>query len=266
MSPIVIILALAVIQGLCEFLPVSSSGHLVLTQAFFGLKEPEILLDLVLHLGTLLAVLVFYRKSLLSLFSELRFLPGAVIHGTVLRTARERPDFKLGLFIIIGSVPTAIIGLLAQKRLEALFASVSAVGVALLITAGVLTFTAFRKSLPTKSIELMTVYDALIIGTFQGLAIAPGLSRSGLTIACALTLGLTRDLSAKYSFLLSIPAILGGLLLSVGQGQTSSLGPGYLLIGLAVSALVGYCSLRFLTYVVDRGRLALFAPWCFSVG
>ncbi|MDR2302625.1 MAG: undecaprenyl-diphosphate phosphatase, partial [Deltaproteobacteria bacterium] len=162
MSPLVIILALAIIQGLCEFLPVSSSGHLVLAQALFGLKEPEILLDLILHLGTLLAVCVFYRQSLISLFSELRFLPKALLSASVLKIARERPNFKLGLLIIVGSIPTAIIGLLAQSQLEALFASVSAVGVALLITALVLTLTAFKKSPGQRSITLMAFADALI--------------------------------------------------------------------------------------------------------
>jgi undecaprenyl-diphosphatase len=266
LSPIVIILALGLVQGLCEFLPVSSSGHLVLAQAFLGLKGPEILLDLVLHAGTLLAVFIFYRQSLASLVAELRFLPGAVLTWKVGKVCRERPDFKLGALIVAGSVPTAIIGLFAQTRLEALFGSVTAVGVALLITATVLFLTKLKKTPGSRSIELMTIFDAILIGTAQGLAIAPGLSRSGLTIVCALALGLTRELSAKYSFLLSIPAIMGGLLLTVKQGQASSLGNGYLFLGLLTSALVGYFSLRFLTYVVDKGRLALFAPWCLAAG
>jgi undecaprenyl-diphosphatase len=251
---------------LCEFLPVSSSGHLVLAQAFFGLTEPEILLDLILHLGTLLAVFVFYRQSLWSLFSELRFLPEAIFKAKMVSTYQNKPDFKLGILIIVGSVPTAIIGLLAQKKLEALFSSVSSVGAALIITAAVLFLTGLKKTSHPRNIELMTIYDALLIGMVQGLAIAPGLSRSGLTIACALMLGLNRELSAKYSFLLSIPAILGGLLLSLSQGQASSFSYSYLLLGLALSAMVGYCSLRFLTYVVKRGRFPLFAPWCLIVG
>jgi undecaprenyl-diphosphatase len=266
LSSIVIILCLGLIQGLCEFLPVSSSGHLVLAQTYFGLKEPEILLDLILHVGTLLAVFVFYRQSLLTLFSELRYLPGAIFSGKIAVTYKERPDFKLGLLIILGSCPTAAIGLLAQKELEGLFSSVSAVGVALIITALVLLMTSLKKSATGRNIDSMTIYDALLIGTVQGLAIAPGLSRSGLTIACALMLGLSRELSTKYSFLLSIPAILGGLVLSLGRGQTSSLSFSYLLIGLFTSALVGYFSLRFLTYIVDRGRLPIFAPWCLLVG
>jgi undecaprenyl-diphosphatase len=266
LHPLFIILALALIQGLCEFLPVSSSGHLVLAQALFGLKEPEILLDLLLHLGTLLAVFVFYRQSLAALFSELRYLPKAIVTASIMKTSRERPDFKLGLLIIVGSIPTAIIGLLAQDQLEALFGSISAVGVALLITALVLLLTKLKKSPGLRDIKLMTFSDALVIGAFQGLAIAPGLSRSGLTIACALTLGLTRELSAKYSFLLSIPAILGGLLLSYGSGYGSDLAAPYLLLGLFTAAIVGYLSLKFLTYIVDRGKLALFAPWCALAG
>jgi undecaprenyl-diphosphatase len=261
-----IILILGLVQGLCEFLPVSSSGHLVLAQAFLGLREPEVLLDLVLHLGTLLAVLVFYRQSLAALARELRFIPSAILGGRLVPLWRGRPDFRLGLLIVLGSVPTAAIGLLAHRPLEALFGSVRAVGLALLATALVLVLTRLRRTPGLRTVRLMTAADALIIGTVQGLAIAPGLSRSGLTIACALLLGLDRELAARYSFLLSIPAILGGLALSLAQGQASSLPPWLLLAGLAVSAVTGYLSLRLLAYIVDRGRLPLFAPWCLLVG
>jgi undecaprenyl-diphosphatase len=251
---------------LCEFLPVSSSGHLVLAQALFHLEEPEVLLDLVLHLGTLLAVCVFYRRSLTELVSETRLIPEAVFRHKLAAHYQTRPVFHLGVLIIAASIPTALIGLLAQDFLESLFNSVRATGLALLGTAAVLSLTRLIKTSRTRSILEMTLLDAFLIGTIQGLAIAPGLSRSGLTISCALILGLNKELSARFSFLLSIPAIVGGLALSLGRGQTSSVPTAYLFLGLVVSGVVGYLSLRFLTYIVDRGKLSFFAPWCLCVG
>ncbi|MDR1546305.1 MAG: undecaprenyl-diphosphate phosphatase [Deltaproteobacteria bacterium] len=267
LQTLLIIAALGLIQGLCEFLPVSSSGHLVLAQALFGLKEPEILLDLTLHLGTLLAVAVFYRRSLAALFSELRFLPGALVSpARLVELSRARPNFRLGLLIILGSFPTAAVGFIFQDFLTGLFASASAVGVALLITAAALTTTAFRRRPPRRGLLNMTAADALLIGLIQGLAIAPGLSRSGLTIAAALLLGLERELAARYSFLLSIPAILGGLALSLAQGLSSALGPATLALGFSVAAVAGWWALKLLTGLVDRGRLHFFAPWCLLAG
>jgi undecaprenyl-diphosphatase len=231
-----------------------------------GFPGPDLVLDLTLHLGTLLAVVWFYRTTVLSLIKELRFLPKALLSPALMRTLmRERPDFRLGIMIVVASAPTAVIGLLFQERLEALFGSAMAVGVALLITALVLTATA-KLSPGAIGESSITIIQALIIGAAQGLAIAPGLSRSGLTIAAALLLGLRRDLAAKFSFVLSIPAIIGGLALSLGKGLESSLGAPWLLLGLILAGLCGWLALRLLTIIVDRGRLALFAPWCALVG
>ncbi|MDR1051681.1 MAG: undecaprenyl-diphosphate phosphatase [Deltaproteobacteria bacterium] len=263
---LLVILALGVVQGLCEFLPVSSSGHLVLAQALFGLGEPEVLLDLVLHLGTLLAVCVFYRKSLGELIVELRLLPAALFRGKMSEYFRTLPVFRLGILIIVACVPTAVMGLVGRDFLESLFNSTRAVGVSLLITAAVLALTGLAPARGGRRVGTMTLLDAALIGAAQGLAIAPGLSRSGLTIACALFLGLERGLAARFSFLLSIPAIVGGLALSLGSGQTSSAGPGHLFLGLVAAAAVGYKALVFLNAVVDRGRLWAFAPWCVLAG
>jgi undecaprenyl-diphosphatase len=264
--PALVILLLALIQGLCEFLPVSSSGHLALAQMLLGFPAPDIVLDLTLHVGTLLAVVYFYRRSLASLFREVGLLPSALISPPRLALAlKSRPDFRLGFLIIVASLPTAAIGLLFQDALSALFDSALAVGVALLITAAVLAATA-RLAAGTCGVLEMTLVQALIIGAVQGLAIAPGLSRSGLTIGAALILGLRRELAARFSFLLSIPAIVGGLALSLGQGLESSFALPWLLLGLAAAALCGYAALRLLTSLVERGRLALFAPWCVLVG
>ena len=265
-APFITILILAVVPGLCEFLPVSSSGHLVLAQILLGFQEPDIVLDLTLHLGTLLAVVWFYRHSVYSLVRELKLLPGAALSPIRMRTLLKiRPDFRLGMMIVAASVPTAAMGLLFQHQLESMFASARAVGFALLATAGVLTATARLK--PGTVDELsMTFRAALVIGLAQGLAMAPGLSRSGLTIGAALMLGFRRELAARFSFLLSIPAIVGGLALSLGQGLSSSLAPPWLVLGLLGAGICGLMALKWLTMLVDQGRLALFAPWCGLIG
>ena len=265
-QPLLVIALLALIQGLCEFLPVSSSGHLALAQILLGFPGPDLVLDLTLHLGTLLAVAWFYRQSLVALFKELRLLPGALASPKTLPgLVGARPDFRLGFLIVVASLPTAAIGLGFQDLLGSLFESPLAVGICLCATGLVLLAT--RQLKPGEAGVLdMTVLQALAIGAAQGLAIAPGLSRSGLTIACALMLGLKRDLAARFSFLLSIPAIAGGLALSLGQGMESSFPAGLLLFGLALAAICGWWALAILTALVDRGRFALFAPWCLGAG
>jgi undecaprenyl-diphosphatase len=265
-SPLTTVVVLALIQGLCEFLPVSSSGHLVLAQALMGLREPEIFLDLILHVGTLLAVVHFYRWTILAVAAE---LPGALRAlprpSELAKSFRTRPHFRLGALVAIASVPTAALGLGFQDQLAALFGSVRAVGLALMATAAVLIATTrFRPG--RRTILGMRASDALIIGLVQGLAICPGLSRSGLTIGAALMLGLDRELAARFSFVLSIPAILGALVLSLGQGLGSSFSPPVLLAGLAVAAASGYLALALLTRLINRGRFAVFAPWCLAAG
>jgi undecaprenyl-diphosphatase len=263
---VLIIIALALLQGFCEFLPVSSSGHLALAQACFGLTEPEIIVDLVLHLGTLAAVIYYYRQTLLTLVIELQYLPKAAV--SLIKFSfyyKTHPDFRLGILIIGACFPTAAVGLFFNDFFISLFASIPAVGLALIITSAVLTLTSLAKP-GGRTVAQMTIVDALVIGLVQGLAIAPGLSRSGLTIGAALLLGLDRDLAAKFSFILSIPAIVGGLLLTAGTGSGSSFGPSLLLVGVLISAGSGYLALKLLTALIDKGRFHLFAPWCFLVG
>ncbi|MDR2141543.1 MAG: undecaprenyl-diphosphate phosphatase [Deltaproteobacteria bacterium] len=260
-------LTLGLIQGLGEFLPISSSGHLALAQHFFGWREPELLYDLILHLGTLLAVFYFYRSNLWSLILELRLLPAALLSPSKMGTYfRIRPDFRLGILIIIGSLPTALIGFCFLSTFESLFASTRAVGLAFLVTA--LFLAATRWAPPTRAAteKAMTIKMALAIGLIQGLAITPGLSRSGLTIGLGLFLGLDHHLAARFSFLLSIPAILGGLILTLRQAPAISLSGWETLAGFAVAGLTGYLALWFLVRVIKPKRLAYFAPWCALMG
>lgn len=257
---------LGIVQGLTEFLPVSSSGHLVLFQHLFGLTEAELLFDISLHLGTLVAVFIFFRQDIYAIIlSILRYCKMVFKTGSF-SPANEDPDLKLALLIIIGSIPTAIIGLLFHKIADRLFSSVLIAGSMLIVTGIILFFTCFVKN-STKKISLFSFKDSLIIGISQGLAVLPGLSRSGTTIATGLFLGLNHETAAKYSFLLSIPAIFGASLLSFGDlaGNTHIYLTAYM-AGALVACITGYLALKLLFYIVKKGRLHYFSPYCVIIG
>jgi undecaprenyl-diphosphatase len=257
---------LGIVQGITEFLPVSSSGHLMLFQHLFGLTEAEVLFDVILHLGTIVAVFIFFRQDLYAIIlSVLRYVKMVFKTGSF-SPANEDSDFRLALLIIIGSIPTAIIGLFFHKIAKQIFSSVLISGSMLLLTGIILFFTRFVKS-STKDVSLFSIKDAFIIGISQGIAIMPGLSRSGTTMATGLFLGLNHETAARYSFLLSIPAILGASLLSFRDlaGNTHIPSTAYL-AGALVSCITGYFALNFLFYIVKKGRLHYFSPYCIAIG
>lgn len=265
---------LGAIQGLTEFLPVSSSGHLVISQCFFGLTEPGIAFDISVHVGTLLAVIIFFRKEVREILSAAA--SGSVqmlVHGvpfSEIYSADQR--FRLAVLIIVGSVPTAIIGLLLNEISERLFSSLTVAGGMLMLTGIILVLTGFllwatrEVKSNDRGVGEFSFGRALIIGVVQGLAIIPGISRSGSTIAAGLLLGLDKETAGTYSFLLSIPAILGAALLHLADGAITSLALKPLLIGTSISFVVGFFALQALMFIVKKGRLHLFAPYCLLVG
>lgn len=258
---------LGVVQGLTEFLPVSSSGHLVLFQNLFGFKEPELLFDISLHVGTLLAICLVFFRELRSLVTTLLRLPRLLTAaGGIKPLFVENEDVRLACLIVLGSVPTAFMGLMFHRVADRIFGSVGIVGTMLLITG---TFLWLTRRLAGHSRQLRQVYsrDALTIGLVQGMAILPGISRSGSTICAALFLGVDRELAGRYSFLLSIPAILGALVLGLdGSLAGSSVSTEMMLLGGATAAVTGYVALKILMRVVRQGRLYRFAPYCWAVG
>jgi len=246
---------LGVVQGLTEFLPVSSSGHLVLGQHLLGLDQPEMLFDVAVHVGTLLAVAAYFWRDL-----------WAMLRGFWGRDEEAERGRRLIWLVGVGSVPTAVVGVLFRHDFEALFASVTAVGVALLITGCLLMATHFAPP-SRREIWRFGAGRAFWVGLAQGLAITPGISRSGSTISVALLLGVERRLAAHYSFLLSLPAILGALLLhllELAPGQEVAWTP--LLLGGAVAGVTGLAALRLLIGVVQRGGLHWFAFYCWALG
>ena len=259
---------LGIVQGLTEFLPISSSGHLVAFQHFLGLRSPELLFDVIVHGGTLLAVLLVYGKDLWRTVAEsLVAIPEMARERSVRTVWRGRPYLRLAAYLMIGTVPAAVAGILFQDALEQAFGSLFSVGCMLLVTGTVLYGTKSWKG-PGRDLEDLCLRDCLVIGVAQALALLPGISRSGITIATGLFCGLRRDLSARFSFLLSVPAILGANLLqatkALGTQQTIN-GWAFVLGGLT-ALVTGYVALRLLLRIVHRGSLFRFAYYCWTVG
>ena len=260
---------LGIIQGLTEFLPVSSSGHLVLFQHLLGLKEAELFFDVCVHLGTLLAVIVVFRQEIKNIILALmRFVSSSASKKTVLQKIESDPDLKMAFLIVIGSIPTAVLGFLFHGIADRLFSSAFIAGLMLMLTGLLLWITRWAATrVEQPDADRLTPKNALIVGVVQGLAIIPGISRSGSTISIGLLLGINRETAARYSFLLSIPAIIGAALLSLKEGLSQAdLTIQISLLGAVTAALVGYGALKSLLHVVKRGRLHLFAPYCALVG
>jgi len=258
-------LVLGVVQGATEYLPVSSSGHLVIFQHLFGLTEPALLFDIVLHVATLLVVLWFYRRDIADLMGQSLAAIGDLARGGAWSEVQTKyPGFRLAVLIVVGTIPTALIGVTFQDTFEALFGSLRTVGVMLWVTGLILLATRLATR-SERGIGDMRWVDALLIGIVQGLAITPGISRSGSTIAVALLLGIQKETAARYSFLLSVPSIVGALLLKIGDAG-GSVGLTATILGFAAALLTGYFCLAFLVRIVKKGKLAWFAPYCFLAG
>jgi undecaprenyl-diphosphatase len=258
-------ITLAIIQGLTEFLPVSSSGHLALAHWLFGVggEGAELPLEFVVlvHLGTLVAVVVYYRHDLAEILRDL-FAPR--------RTAPEGEQCGWGrrllLLLVVATLPAGL-GIVLDDMVEQLLNMPWAVGCALLVT-GVALLVGERIGKRTKTPGDTTPLDALLVGVAQLVAITPGISRSGSTIAAGLAVGFEREWATRFAFLMSIPAILAGSLFEVGalleQGSGGALGL-YLLCG-AIAAVTGYGAIRLVIGAVQSGNLRWFAAWCFLVG
>jgi undecaprenyl-diphosphatase len=260
---------LGIVQGLTEFLPISSSGHLVLVQHLFGLHEAELSFDVSVHVGTLAAVILYFRHDILDMLGGLmRAFQGAVSR----RATREadRPRVRLAGLIVLGSIPTAAIGLSLHGIADRLYASPLITGAMLLLTGGLLFATRPQRHSRTdagRTLEALTIKDALMIGLVQGLAVMPGISRSGSTIAVGILTGIRHETAARFSFLLSIPAVAGAALLVLKDAlQQGGVHLPTCLLGGMTAMLVGYAALTLLVFLVQKGRLYLFAPYCWVVG
>ncbi len=242
---------LGLVQGLTEFLPISSSGHLVLAHHFLGLAEENMVFDVAVHLGTLFAVFVYFRRDLVALV--LGFFKGG-------------PLRKVALLIILGTVPAVIFGLGLKDLIEELFSSPAFVSGGLLVTSALL-FLSEKLQKQSRPLEKIRWQDALLIGCFQALAILPGISRSGSTIAGGLIRGVDRDAAARFSFFLAIPAILGAAVLQLGDlGGMTAKEWSVMGVGVIASMISGYVAIGILMAVLQRGKLYGFSIYTLVLG
>lgn len=260
-------MALGLVQGLTEFLPVSSSGHLVLGAHLLELTEPQVFFDVLVHVATLVATCLFYRHALWQIAAQGVAGGRSLIGGESLSsTLSSYPYLRLGLMVGLGSVPTAIIGLGFKDVFERMFEDPRFAAGMLLVTALLLLSTRLAGE-SRQGLGSMALGTALLIGLAQGFAIIPGISRSGTTIACALLLGVEREHAARYSFLLAIPAILGALLLKLGElsgGGGVEWAP--MAAGFVVAGATGFFALRVFVPLVNRGALHYFAIYLIPAG
>lgn len=231
---------LGIVQGFTEFLPVSSSGHLVILQNLVpSFTQPGVVFDVILHLGTMIAVLCFFRKTIFSLFKKYFWL------------------------FVIGTIPAGLVGFFFQQQLEGLFGNVKAVGVALLVTA-VINFLTDRTITDNKNV---TSKNALLIGTAQALAIIPGISRSGATIFAGAKLGINKEKAAEFSFLLSIPAILGANFLQfISHGTDSTFNLSYYFPGFLAALVSGFISISVVLKTLHERKFKIFGYYCLILG
>jgi len=253
MDPIQAII-LGFIQGVTEWLPISSTGHLRIAEQFFSLAALPLLFDVILHVGTLMIVLLFFRK-------DIKLVLLALVKGDF-----KSENGKLIPQIIVGTVPTGIIGIVFSNAIETSFISFLPIAGAF-VTCG---FVLYGSKTGQEQKENITYISALVIGAAQGVALIPGLSRSGLTIATALMLGVRREKAFKFSFLLSVPAVIGALGLTLYEQHTmlTLVGVGWteIFAGIAVSLVVSYFALKLLWKALAAKKFYLFAFYCWVIG
>lgn len=259
---------LGLVQGLAEFLPVSSSGHLALLQNWFGIEEDSILLfSIALHFGTLIAVFIVYWKDIWALIKELFATIRDLCTGKGLHL-ESNPTRKFGMMIIVACIPTAVIGFLFEDLFSSMYTNLLWVCSGWIIT-GILLWTSDKKH-GRNEIEKMNFRNAIFIGCIQGIAIWPGISRSGSTLFGSLFVNLKREFAVEFVFILSIPAILGSAILefpdAVRQGiDTSAIGPVF--VGMIVALISGIFAIKFMIRLVSNAKLKDFSiyVWILSV-
>ena len=263
-------LLLGLVQGLAEFLPISSSGHLSLLQHFFGLEEVDNLFNILLHFATLIAVCVVYWRDIVEMVTEFFRGIAALCTPKKAGTRAEHPPEgrRLVLLVILATLPLVLV-LPIDSKVEALGGNPVFVSAALLVT-GFILFFSDRVAKGRKTARTATVGDALLVGLAQAVATVPGLSRSGCTISAGLLRGFDRKFAVRFSFLMSLPAVLGATLLKVIKtvrdgGLDTALLPKYLL-GMVAAGVVGYFSIRLVQLLADKGKFGKFAYYCWLAG
>jgi len=259
---------LGFVQGVAEFLPISSSGHLTLLQHFFGMPEADNLFNVLLHFATLLAVCIYYVEDVVEMVAEF-FLGIRDLFSRRSSMGNPPEARRMVLLIIVGTLPLFVV-LLIKDRVEALGNSPVFVSCALLVT-GCILFLSDRMSGGRKTVRNATLKDVFLVGVAQGFATVPGLSRSGCTISAGMAVGFQRKFAVRYSFLMSLPAVLGATILEVKDvaEMQGSLPEGMLpkyLLGMVIAGVVGYFSIRLVNLLASKGKFGSFAYYCWAAG
>ena len=261
-------LVLGIVQGLGEFLPISSSGHLAVIQHFFGIEGESVLLFAVmLHLGTLISVFIIYWHDIVKLVKELIAVIKDIFTGKGLRI-NHNPVRRLGFMIIVATIPTALIGLFLNDVFAGLYLSLMAVGIGFLVT-GTILFIAEKMGKNEKKVWGMKFRHAVFIGIMQGIAICPGVSRSGSTLFGGLMSGLDRNFALRFAFLISIPSILGSVILEFPPAISAGLPEGIwgpVIVGTVVSAISGFIAIKAMLKIVAGKRLTVFSWYTWVLG
>ena len=263
-------IAMGVLQGVAEFLPISSSGHLALFQYYFGMEDFEstqLFFTVMLHLGTLVSVFIYYWRDILDMIREFFLGIRDLCSKKSGRPVHTPPARRMVLLIIVATLPLFVV-LPVKGYIEAATGSVRFVSIALLFT-GFLLFFSDRLAKGRKTAKPATILDAVIVGCAQAFGTLPGISRSGITISTGMLRGYERSFAVRFSFLMSLPAVLGATLLELKDALEVGLDPKILpfcLVGMVVAGVVGYFAIRLVNLLADKGKFGAFSYYCWAVG
>jgi len=255
------VLILAITQGLTEFLPVSSSGHLVIVSEFFGIHYPGITMEIFLHFGTFLSVLVVFRKDIHNIL--IAFFKNFWKITNYPKNMKENEDFAMSIYMLLAIIPAGIAGVFFGDFFENLFKDINAVGFALIVTGTILFLTQWAK----KSNKKITLWSSVIIGIVQAFAIIPGISRSGSTISTGLFLGIDKKKVARFSFILALPLVFGATLLETKNlVGVSVIDWKLILFGIVIAFITGYYAIKWILYSLLKGKFYIFSYYCVILG
>ncbi|MBQ2962942.1 undecaprenyl-diphosphate phosphatase [Methanobrevibacter sp.] len=256
---------IGLVQGLTEFLPVSSSAHLIFAQQALGVADVGLAFDVLLHLGTLVAVIAYFYHDVIEMIKG--FLSSLIDlkEGKFIPEIKKDPYKKLAWLTILATIPVGVVGVLFNDIIEEMFTGLTIPAFLLLIT-GCLLYASQRMNSGRINVTNLSVKEALIMGCGQAIAILPGLSRSGTTIASGLFAGLDKEFAAKFSFIISIPAILGAAVFQLKDLGSANVEMGACIAGFIVAVISGYFAISFLLKIVREKSLDIFAYYCWIVG
>ena len=257
---------IGIVQGLTEFLPVSSSAHLVFIQNILGV-ESSLAFDTFLHLGTLIAVLWFFRYDIYKMLKSWWLSIGDILQGRFMEGFKEDPYKRLAWYVILATIPVGIVGVMFEDSVDALFSGALYVPAFFLFVTGTILYLSQRMTSGNINYDNITKKEALFMGLGQACAILPGLSRSGTTIAVGLTIGLDKEFAAKFSFILSIPAIFGAFILQlkdIGSAMDANFLPVFL--GFIAAIVSGYLAIKWMLDLIQNKSLDIFSYYCWAVG